>query len=322
MNRKSMRAILFPSLAAICASSSAATFPERPVRLIAAASAGGGTDIIARLLAQKASDLWRQQVIVDNRAGGGGIIATGIATKAVPDGYTLLLQSVGIAAAPALHKNLPFDVRRDLAAITIIGSQPFVLAVHPSITARSVAELIQMAKAKPGQLRFGIGGVASASHLGSELFRINSGMDVVSVTYKGTGPAVTALLGGEVNLSIAGLSTMLPSVKAGKLRALAVTGAKRSPAASDLPTIAENGLPGYAFDVWYGLFASAQTPRAILSKINTDTNAALRDAETAKRFFAAGVDVTGGSLGDSTKYLQAEIAKWAKVVREADIKAE
>ena len=316
------RCIAVAAIASVSTASAAATFPERPVRLLAASAAGGGTDIIARLLAQKLTEVWGQQAIVDNRPGGGGVIATDITAKAVADGYTLLLQSVGISYAPALYKNLPFDVSRDITAITIVGSQPFVLALHPSVPAKSVAELVALAKSKPGQLRFGSGGVSGASHLGSELFRVIAGIDMVHVPYKGTGPSTTALLTGEVQMAIAGVSTILPHAKSGKVRALAVTGAKRSPAAPDLPTVAENGLPGYAFDVWYGVFATSKTPRVTLNKINADINKALRDTETIRRFAGAGVDLIGGSVEDSNKYLQSEMTKWAKVIREAGIKAD
>lgn len=322
MPYKIVHVLLYAGLATACAAAGAATFPERPVRMIAASAAGGGTDIIARLLAHRLTEAWGQQVIVDNRPGGGGVIATDITTKAVPDGYTLLLQSVGISYAPALYKKLPFDARRDIAAVIIVGSQPFVLAVHPSLPARSVTELVRLAKAKPGEVRFASGGVSGASHLGSELFRVTAGVDMVHVPYKGTGPGVTALLTGEVHMAIAGVGTMLPHAKTGKVRALAVTGAKRSPAAPQLPTVAENGLPGYAFDVWYGVFAPAKTPRSTLDKINTDANAVLRDAETVRRFAGAGVDLIGGSVDESGNYLRAEMTKWAKVIREAGIKAD
>ncbi len=316
------RRLLALGLACACSGAIAAGFPERPLRLVAASAAGGGTDIIARLLAQRMTEQWGQQVIVDNRPGGGGVIATDITAKAVPDGHTLLLQSVGISYAPALYKNLPFDVKRDIVAITIVGTQPFVLAVHPSLPVKSVADLVALAKARPGSLRYASGGVSGASHLGGELFRVTAAIDVVHVPYKGTGPGTTALLGGEVQIGIAGVGTLLPHARTGKVRALAVTGAKRSPAAPELPTVAENGLPGYAFDVWYGVFAAAKTPRAVTGRINSDINTALRDAETVKRFAASGVDLIGGTFEDSNKYLQAEIAKWAKVIREAGIKAE
>ena len=316
------RCIAVAAIASVSTATAAATFPERPVRLLAASAAGGGTDIIARLLAQKLTDVWGQQAIVDNRPGGGGVIATDITAKAVADGYTLLLQSVGISYAPALYKNLPFDVKRDITAVTIVGTQPFVLALHPSVAAKSVAELVTLAKSKPGQLRFASGGVSGASHLGSELFRVTAGVDMVHVPYKGTGPGTTALLTGEVQMAIAGVSTILPHAKSGKVRALAVTGTKRSPAAPDLPTVAENGLPGYAFDVWYGVFATSKTPRVTLNKINADINKALRDTETIRRFAGAGVDLIGGSVEESNKYLQSEMTKWAKVIREAGIKAD
>jgi tripartite-type tricarboxylate transporter receptor subunit TctC len=316
--------IIVITLAACCTAGGAAAagFPERPVRMVAASAAGGGTDIIARLLAHKLTDIWGQQAIVDNRPGGGGVIATDITAKAVPDGYTLLLQSVGISYAPALYKKLPFDVQRDISAVTIVGSQPFVVAVHPSLPAKSVAELVQLAKSKPGDIRFASGGVSGASHLGSELFRVTAGVNMVHIPYKGTGPGTTALLTGEVQMVIAGVGTLMPHAKSGKVRALAVTGAKRSPAAPELPTVAENGLPGYAFDVWYGVFASSKTPRATLQKINADANTALRDAETAKRFAGAGIDLIGGSLDESNKYLRSEMTKWAKVIREAGITAD
>jgi len=316
-----IRAALCAGLVMAMTGAGAAAFPERPVRVVVASAAGGGTDIIARLLAQQLTSVWHQQAVVDNRPGGGGVIATDIAAKAAPDGYTLLVQSVGISYAPALYRKLPFDVKRDIAAVTIIGTQPFVLAVHPSLPAQSVAELVRIAKAKPREIRFASGGVSGASHLGSELFRVIAGIDIVHVPYKGTGPGVTALLAGEVHMAIAGVGTMLPHAKSGRVRALAVTGAQRSPVTPDLPTVAENGLPGYAFDVWYGLFAPAKTPRAVLEKLNADVNAALRDAATAKRFAASGVDVIGGGLDDTAKYLQTEITKWARVIREAGIQA-
>lgn len=317
------KALVGITLAACCTTGNAAAagFPERPVRMVAASAAGGGTDIIARLFAQGLTAIWGQQVIVDNRPGGGGVIATDIAAKATPDGHTLLLQSVGISYAPALYKKLPFDVRRDIAVVTIVGTQPFVVAVHPSMPVKSVAELVQLAKAKPGDIRFASGGVSGASHLGSELFRVIAGVNMVHVPYKGTGPGTTALLSGEVQMAIAGVGTILPHAKSGRLRALAVTGAKRSPAAPELPTVAENGLPGYAFDVWYGVFAPSKTPRATLQKINADANAALREPETAKRFAGAGIDLIGGGLDESGRYLRSEMTKWAKVIREAGISA-
>lgn len=299
-----------------------AAYPDKPVRLLIASAAGGGTDIIARLLGNRLAEIWGQPVVADNRPGGGGVISTDILTKASPDGHTLLLQSVGISYAPALYKNLPFDVKRDIAAVALVASQPFVLAVHPSVPAKSVAELIRYAKAKPGEVRFGSGGVSGASHLGSELFRTVAGLNMVHVPYKGTGPGMTALLGGEIHMLIVGVATVLPHARSGKVRALGVTGARRVPAMPDLPTVAEDGLPGYAFDVWYGLFAPAKTPRAIIARINADANKALQEAETRQRFASAGVEPAGGSVEEFSRYLSAEIDKWAKVIREAGIRAD
>lgn len=324
MHRHLLRAVMAISVAVGIgiADAGSAAYPERPVRIVAASAPGGGTDIIARLLANKLSEVLKQQAIVDNRAGGGGQIATDTVAKAAPDGYTLLVQGNGISYTTYLYKKLPFDVKRDIVAVTMVGSQPFVLAVHPSVPAKSIAELVQLAKAKPGELRFSSGGIGGSSHLGTELFRYRAGVDMLHVPYKGTGPGVTAILNREVHLGMAGVGTVLPHSQGGKLRALAVTGAKRSPAAPELPTIAENGLPGYAYDVWYGLFAPANTPRDVLTRINAAATEALRDPETVKRFAAAGVDVMGGGVEESNRYLQSEMATWEKVIREAGIRAD
>ena len=297
-------------------------YPDKPVRLVIASAPGGGTDIVARLLANKLGETWRQQVVPDNRAGGGGVIATDITAKAAPDGHTLLVQSSGITYGPALYSKLPYDVNRDIAPVALIASQPFVLTVHPSAGATSVAELIKVAKAKPGQIRFGSGGVSGASHLGGELFRTSAGVDIVHVPYKGTGPGMTALLSGEIHMLIVGVATVLPHAKLGKVRPLGVTGAKRVPAMPDVPTVAEGGLPGYQFDVWYGLFAPGKLPSALSSKINADVNRVLQEPETQQQFAGAGVDAGGGSVSEFRQYVAAEIVKWSKVIRAAGIRAD
>lgn len=304
------------------AGAAVSAFPEKPVRLVVASSPGGGTDIVARLLAQKMTSIWKQPVIVDNRSGGGGQIATEIVAKAAPDGYTLLVQGNGISYTPYLYKQLPFDVKRDIVAVTMVGSQPFVLAVNPSVRAKTVAELIQQLKAKPGEWRFATGGVGGSSHLGMELFCFTAGVNVLHVPYKGTNPGVTAMVNGEAQMGMSGVGTIMPHANSGKLRALAVTGAKRSAAAPELPTIAESGLPGYAYDVWYGLLAPAKTPRDILNRINAVANEALRDPDTVKRYAAAGVDIMCGGIEESNQYLHSEMAKWEKVIRQAGIQAQ
>ncbi|MDB5865052.1 MAG: LacI family transcriptional regulator [Betaproteobacteria bacterium] len=290
--------------------------------MVIASAPGGGTDIVARLLAHKLSESWRQQVVPDNRAGGGGVIATDITAKAAPDGHTLLVQSSGITYGPALYAKLPYDVQRDIAPVSLIASQAFVLTVHAAVAASSVTELIRFAKAKPGQVRFGSGGVSGASHLGGELFRTSAGVDIVHVPYKGTGPAMAALLSGEIHMLIAGVATVLPHAKLGKVRALGVTGAGRISSMPDIPTVAESGLPGYRFDVWYGLFAPGRLSDALGVRINADVDRILREPETRQQFAAAGVEPAGGSVADFRQYVAAEMVKWTKVIREAGIRAD
>jgi tripartite-type tricarboxylate transporter receptor subunit TctC len=290
--------------------------------MVIASAPGGGTDIVARLLAHKLSESWRQQVVPDNRAGGGGVIATDITAKAAPDGHTLLVQSSGITYGPALYAKLPYDVQRDIAPVSLIASQAFVLTVHAAVAASSVTELIRFAKAKPGQVRFGSGGVSGASHLGGELFRTSAGVDIVHVPYKGTGPAMTALLSGEIHMLIAGVATVLPHAKLGKVRALGVTGTGRISSMPDIPTVAESGLPGYRFDVWYGLFAPGRLSDALGVRINADVDRILREPETRQQFAAAGVEPAGGSVAEFRQYVAAEMVKWTKVIREAGIRAD
>jgi tripartite-type tricarboxylate transporter receptor subunit TctC len=238
-------------------------FPARPIRLVAAQAPGGGVDIIGRIAAQGLAELWREQVVVDNRGGAAGAIATETVVKSTPDGYTLLVQSLGVSYLNSLRRNLGFDVTRDLTPIVPLASQPSLLAVHNSVPATTVAELIQLAKSKPGQLHYGTSGAGGASHMGTELFSTAAHVRLTPVAYKGTGPAMTALLGGEVQLAMVGISTTLPHAKAGRIRALAVTGAARSPLVPDVPTVSEAGVPGFAFDAWYALFGPARMAPAV-----------------------------------------------------------
>jgi tripartite-type tricarboxylate transporter receptor subunit TctC len=304
------------------AANSAGGYPSKPNRLVVASAPGGGTDIIGRVIAEGLSEVWPQRPIVDNRAGSAGTIATGIVVKSTPDGYTLLVQSLGISYAGALRKNLPFDATRDIAPVVLLGSQPFLLAVHSSVPVNSVGELIQLAKGKPGQLHYGTGGPGGASHMATELLSTVSRIRLVAIAYRGTGPALTALLGGEIHLLIVGVATALPHTKAGKIKALGVTGATRSPLIPDIPTISEAGSPGYEFDVWYGMFAPSKTPRAIILKINTDVNRVLQQPDTRQRFAAIGVDALGGTEEQFARYFRSEVVKWRKVIQEAGIKAD
>jgi tripartite-type tricarboxylate transporter receptor subunit TctC len=296
-------------------------YPAKPVRLIIASAPGGGIDIVGRLVAQKLGEAWPQQMIPDNRPGGGNTLGTGIVAKAPADGYTLLVQSLGITYAGELRK-LPFDAARDLTPVVPVATQPNMLGVHVSVPAKTARDFIQLAKARPGQLTYGSAGAGGASHMATELLSSMAGIKLVAVQYKGIGPAMTAMMSGEVDSGMLGISTMLPHVKSGKMRALGVTGAKRSALVPQVPTIAESGLPGYEFEAWYALFAPAKTPRAIVAKLNAEVNRALQQPDVRQRLATIGMEPMGGSEEAFTKYFHTEVAKWAKVIRQAKITAE
>lgn len=299
-----------------------ANYPSKPIRLVVPFAPGGGTDIIARLVAHDLSQAWGQSVVVDNRGGGGGIIGAEIAARSAPDGYTMMLCSLGFSYAPSLYRKLPYDTQKDFLPISVVATQPFVYVVLPSLPANSMKELIALAKAKPGELRYGSGGAGGSSHLGTELLRVMTGINLVHVPYKGTGPALTAMLAGEIHVQLIGISSVVPHMKTGRMRALAVSGAKRSPAAPELPTVAESGVPGYAFDVWYGMLFPAGTPRTILGKANAELNRALKSPALGQRFAAVGLEPAGTTPEEFANHLRAEIAKWRKVVESANIRIE
>jgi tripartite-type tricarboxylate transporter receptor subunit TctC len=289
---------------------------------VAASAPGGGIDLIGRLVSQRLSEFWSQQVVVDNRAGSGGLIATGIVASAAPDGHTLLMQSVGVSYVGTLYRNAPFDVLRDFTPIVLTASQPSVIAVHASVPVNSIKDLIALAKAKPGSITYGTGGAGGASHMGTELFASQANIKMVHVPYKGTGPSMAALLSGEVNLAMVGVITAAPHVKTGKIKALGVTGSTRSNSLPDVPTVSEAGVPGYEFAGWYGILAPAKTPRPVVAKLNTDINKALQHPETRQRFASAGVEPLGSTQEEFAKYLRAEVEKWKKVITEAGIRAD
>ncbi|MBI3068293.1 MAG: tripartite tricarboxylate transporter substrate binding protein [Betaproteobacteria bacterium] len=295
-------------------------YPQKSVRLVVPFAPGGGTDIIARLLAQKVGAAWGQSLVVDNRGGGGGTIGANIAAKSAPDGYTVLLTSLSIAYTPALYKKLPYDPEKEFGPVTLVVTQPNLLVVPPSLPVKSVAELIALAKSRAGEIRYGSGGSGSAPHLATELFRATAGITLVHVPYKGGGPALTGLMAGEAHLMIAGTALLLPHVRAGRLRALAATGMTRARAAPELPTVAEAGLPGYEFDTWYGLLVPARTPGAIIGKINEEFNRALAAHDVQERLAGAGFESLGGTQKRFAAYLKAEMRKWTTVVREANIR--
>ncbi len=297
-------------------------YPSKPIRLIVPFAPGGGTDIIARLVAQELSQIWEQSVVVDNRGGSGGIVGTQLAAKSAPDGYTMVLCSLALSYAPALYSKLPYDTEKDFAPISLVATQPFVYVVIPSLGANSMQELIALAKSKPGEIRYGSGGSGGASHLGTELLRVMTGIDVTHIPYKGTGPALTAMLAGEIQMQLIGISSVVPHMKSGRMRVLAVSGARRSSAAPEVPTVAESGVPGYAFDVWYGMLFPAGTPRAIIGKANDGIKRVLGSQALAQRFAAAGLEPAGNSPEEFSKMIRSEIVKWGKVVASAKIRVE
>lgn len=308
--------------ALLCAPGAWCAYPDKPVRMLVPFAPGGGSDIVARLLAQKTGALWNQSVVVDNRGGGGGVAGTNAVAKSAPDGYTLLLTSISIAYAPALYGSLPYDTERELAPCILLVVQPSILGVHPALPVKSVAELMALAKARPGEIRYSSGGGGSAPHLAAEIFRSTAGIQLTHVPYKGGGAIVTAVLSGEVQMLFAGVASLMPHIKAGRLRALAVTGTTRSKAAPDLPSIAEAGLPGAEFDGWYGLLLPAATPRDIVARINSDYNKVLAASDVQERLLASGFEPLGGTPQKFADYLRSETRKWTKVVRDANIRIE
>lgn len=305
------------------AAAGAGDYPNKSIRLVVPSAPGGGTDIIARWIGQGLTDAWGQIVVVDNRGGGGGTVGVTIVAKAPQDGYTMLLGSVGhLTFAPAVRPGLAYDAQKDIAPITLAANQPFLVAAAPSLPVKSIADLIRLAKSKPGSIVYGSGGVGSASHLGLALLELQTGISMQHISYKGSNPALTAVMGGEVQLVIAGLATVLPHMKSGRVRGLAVTGSKRAQVAPDVPTAAESGAKGYSFDVWYGLVLTGGTPRAVVEKANTEIVKMLKSPEMNKRFLTQGVEPLTSTIREFETRIAQEIAKWRKVVKAANIKLE
>jgi tripartite-type tricarboxylate transporter receptor subunit TctC len=298
-------------------------YPTKPIRLIVPFPPGGATDIIARAVAQKLSETWGQSIIVDNRPGAGGNIGTELVAKAAPDGYTLEMGTVGTHAINAsLYAKIPFDNVKDFAPIILVAGVPNVLEVTPSLPVNSVQELIAYAKTNPGKLNFASSGNGTSIHLSGELFKVMAGVQMTHVPYKGSAPALQDLIAGQVQLMFDNLPPSLPQIKAGKLRALAVTSATRAPALPDVPTVAETGLPGFEASSWFGLLAPAGTPPAIIAKINAEVAAWLASPEGKEKLSSIGANAAGGSPEDFARHINAETAKWAKVVKESGAKVD
>jgi tripartite-type tricarboxylate transporter receptor subunit TctC len=296
-----------------------AQYPTRPIRMIVPFAPGGGSDIAGRVLAQGLTPVLGQTVVVDNRAGAGSAIGTDLAVKATPDGYTLLLGNISLAFNAALYKKLPYDALRDLAPISLAVDQPNILVVHPSVPAKTLKEFAGLARGSPGKLTYGSAGPGSGTHLAMELLALELKLDLVHVPYKGTGPALTALLGNEVSAFLSTFASALPHVKAGRLRSLGVTTARRASALPETPTIAESGLPGFEYATWYGLLAPAGTPRSVLEKLHKSTITVLTSGETKQRYEVQGMDVVPCSPREFAAKLKSETQKWSSVVRAAKI---
>lgn len=300
----------------------ARAYPDKPIRLVVPYPPGGATEILARTLGPKLTEAWGQPTVVDNRPGAGGTIGTALAAKARPDGYTLLLGTIGnIAMSNGVYQNLAYDSLRDFAAISNLATQSIMLVSHPTSGPRNVQELISQAKTQPDKLVYASTGIGGAMHLAAELLQNQAGLKLVHVPYKGGGPVITALLGSEVSVAFVGLAPALPHVRAGRIRALAAAGSTRAPTLPDVPTIGE-ALPGYQVNYWTGLLAPAGTPPAIIAKLNAEVVRSFRSAEVKKRLEDAGFDVIASSAEEFSATVRQEVNKWGNVIRVAGIKPE
>ncbi len=301
---------------AVADGAAAQGYPAKPIRLIVPFAPGGGVDFAARLVGQKLSAAFQQGVVADNRAGAGGVIGTELAAKAPPDGYTLLLGSAGpLAILPGMAGRLPYEPLRDFAPVALVSSLPFLFVVQPSLPVKSFSDLLRQARARPGQLNYATAGNGSTTHLATELLKSMAQIDLVHVPYKGGAPALADLLGGQVQLMAGDPATLMPQIKSGRLRALAVTGAKRSALAPELPTVAEAGVPGYEASGWFGVLAPAATSREIVAQLNRTIVAAMQTPDARERLAALGGEIGGGTPAEFAARMREDLAKWGRLSR-------
>jgi len=318
-----LRALIFVFGACAASATLPQDYPIRPIRIIVPFPAGGTADLLARQIAQTMSEALRQQVVIENRTGAGGNIGADLAAKSKPDGYTLLMGTVSTHAInPNLYAKMPYDPVKDFAPVTMVARMPNLLVVHPSVPAKNVAELIALAKARPGALAFASAGNGTTQHLAGELFKKMAGVDMIHVPYKGNAPAVTDLVGGQVQVMFDNIPISLQQVRAGKLRALAVTGPERSPVLPELPTLSEAGLPGFSITSWFGLYAPSGTTPQIIGRLNREANRALATARIRRQLTDQGIEPAGGTSGQFADFMHAELVKWGKIVRESGARVE
>ncbi|MEO8442303.1 MAG: tripartite tricarboxylate transporter substrate binding protein, partial [Betaproteobacteria bacterium] len=310
-------------IALVSAGACAQAYPNKPIRVVVPFAPGGPSDIFVRAIGPKLTDVWAQPVVVDNRGGAGGVIGIEVVTHAAPDGYTLLLGASGaLVINPALNPRLSYDTFRDLAPITRVVINPQLLALHPSLAANNLQELIQIAKAKPGQINYASVGIGSSPHLGMEMLKAMAGINLTHVPYKGTAPALTDLLGGQVSLMFTSMATVLPHVRAGRVKGIAVGSAKRSPAVPDIPTVAESGIAGFDYVTWFAFFAPARTPKEIVTRLNGEIVRILAEPKLAQYFASQGAEPSPTSPEGLTQYMHDEHARWKRVIKSANIQPE
>jgi tripartite-type tricarboxylate transporter receptor subunit TctC len=321
MNRTAC--LLACALAIVAGGATGQGYPTKSVRIIVGLAPGGTTDVVSRVLAQRLGEAWGQTVVVDNRPGASGMIGGDMVAKAPPDGYTLLVTpQTSVAVAPALYGKAPYDAARDFATISLVGSTPLLMVVHPSFPPKTFREFVTLAKQRGNTLTFGSGGIGSSPHMAGELLSARLGVRMNHVPYKGENPALADTLGGQIPIMFGNLPVAVPHVKSGKLRGLANTSGKRSPLASDVPTIAESGFPDFAIATWYGLLAPAGTPQDLVARIQRDAARVVNQPETRERLVNMGVDIIASTPEEFAKFLREEIARYTKVVKDAGLKAE
>jgi tripartite-type tricarboxylate transporter receptor subunit TctC len=301
----------------------AAEYPTRPIRMVVPYAPGGATDILARIMAEKFTSTWKQQVVVDNRGGAGGNIGSDLVAKANPDGYTMLMGSSGSNAVnPTLYTKMPYDAKRDLALIAMVASTPNIIVVRTAHPAKTMQDLIQLAKSNPGKVTYGSAGIGSVLHLSGELLKTMTGIDIVHVPYKGSGPSLVDLLGGQIDMVFSNLPPVVPFIQEGRMRGVAVTTAKRVGPLPNVPTLIEAGVPNYDVASWFGIFVPAKTPGAVVEKINREAQRILKTPDTNARLMTLGADPMFMSAQEANAFFHSEIAKWAKVIKASGAKAD